>query len=398
MRDMPDDDALRAFLALCAEPDVARLQLTQPPQADGAQRLQLRPVQLRSGPHWQAVWKHPTKDLTENWPAAAAPERVAALLAQGWRSAALWNPRGHWQLDHQRKGNWKLVRHKGGTSADSMAHDRAKPRALELAHPAWAALGLAYAQGRLVPAMARKWKQINHFIALFERGLVAAGLPDTAPAAPPLRIADFGCGRAYLTFAVALHLAQRGIAAEVVGVELRQDLVAQTESLARELGLDGLHFEQGDVGHQQVRPLDVMIALHACDTATDVALHHGLRAGARLMLCAPCCHKQLRGQLQPPSMLRPLFRHGIHLGQEAEMLTDGLRALLLESRGYDAQVFEFVSLEHTQKNKMIQAVCRPSPDAGRDAQAMQEVAALKDFWKVKEQQLESLLLGEVTTR
>jgi Methyltransferase domain len=140
-----------------------------------------------------------------------------------------------------------------------------------------------------------------------------------------------------------------------------------------------------------VQALDVMIALHACDTATDVAMHHGLRAGARLMLCAPCCHKQLRGQLQPPSALRPLFKHGIHLGQEAEMLTDGLRALLLEGQGYDCQVFEFVSLEHTQKNKMIQAVWRP--DAARDAQALQQVAELKRFWSVRDQALEALLAG-----
>lgn len=393
---MPDDDALCAFLALCAAPDLARLQLTQPPEAGGAQRVHLRPVQLRGEAFWQAVWKHPTKDLTENWPAAEGPDRVAALLAQGWRSAALWSTSGHWQLDQARKGGWKLVRHKGQTSPAEPAqpdHDRIKRRALDLSHPVWAALGLADAMGRPVPAMARKWKQINHFVALFERGLEAAGLPDATQATAPLRVADFGCGRAYLTFALALYLAQRGIPSEVVGVELRDELVAQTETLARELGLVNLRFEQGDVGHQQVKPLDVMIALHACDVATDVALHHGCRAGARLMLCAPCCHKQLRGQMQPPSMLRPLFRHGIHLGQEAEMLTDGLRALLLESRGYDAQVFEFVSLEHTQKNKMIQAVRRVRVDAARDARAAREVAELKEFWKIREQQLETLLMG-----
>ena len=134
-----------------------------------------------------------------------------------------------------------------------------------------------------------------------------------------------------------------------------------------------------------------MIALHACDTATDVALHHALRAGVSVILAAPCCHKQLRGQLQPPSALRPLFRHGVHLGQEAEMVTDGMRALLLESQGYDCRVIEFISLEHTQKNKMLVAIRRRQPDAARDARAAAELDALRQFWGIREQHLERLL-------
>jgi SAM-dependent methyltransferase len=380
--------ALEEFLGLCAQPGWARLQLTQAPSADGAQRLQLRPVQLRGAPHWQAVWKHATKDLTENWPAAEGLDRLRALLDGGWRSAALWTPQGHWQLDQRRRGDWRLVRHRDGAAqAAPDAHNREKQRALDLTHPVWRALGLVDERARLVPAMARKWKQINRFVEIFDAGLRQA----TLPADRPLRVADFGCGRGYLTFAVALHLAAQGRDAEVLGVELRADLVAQTESLAREHGIAGLHFAEGDVGHAEVRPLDVMIALHACDTATDHALHHALRAGAQLVLSAPCCHKELRGQLQPPSALKPLFRHGIHLGQEAEMITDGLRALLLEGEGYDTQVFEFVSLEHTQKNKMIQAVRRAGADGPRRERARAELQGLKDFWQWREQALERLL-------
>lgn len=382
-------NALQAFLALCAAPDLARLQLTQPADAQGAQRLQLRPIVLRGQAHWQAVWKHATKDITENWPAAEGQPRLARLLAEGWRSAALWTAQGHWQLDQRRGGAWRLVRHRDAAPAATApaAHNREKQRALDLAHPVWAALGIAEASGRLVPAMARKWKQINRFVEIFDAGLRQAGLPEEQA----LRIADFGCGRGYLTFGVALHLAAQGRSAEVLGVELRPELVAQTESLARQFGIQGLHFAEGDVGQAQVRPLDVMIALHACDTATDHALHHALRAGAALVLSAPCCHKELRGQLQPPSALRPLFRHGIHLGQEAEMLTDGLRALLMEREGYDTQVFEFVSLEHTQKNKMIQAVRRASPTPAQRERAQVELQGLKTFWQLREQALERLL-------
>ena len=134
-----------------------------------------------------------------------------------------------------------------------------------------------------------------------------------------------------------------------------------------------------------------MIALHACDTATDHALDLGLRAGARILVASPCCHKELRPQLTSPKPLAPLFRHGIHLGQEAEMLTDGLRALALEASGYQAKVFEFVSLEHTSKNKMILATRRPG-DAGETARrAAAEAESLKAFYGIREQCLERLL-------
>ena len=133
-----------------------------------------------------------------------------------------------------------------------------------------------------------------------------------------------------------------------------------------------------------------MIALHACDTATDHAIDLGLRAGAAVLVCSPCCHKELRPQLARPRLLSGLLRHGIHLGQEAEMVTDSMRALLLETRGYEAQVFEFVSLEHTSKNKMILARRR---GAGGDQaeRARSELADLKSFYGIREQRLETLL-------
>ena len=145
--------------------------------------------------------------------------------------------------------------------------------------------------------------------------------------------------------------------------------------------------------------LDVMIALHACDTATDHAIHRGVRAGAAIVMTSPCCHKELRPQLRAPAPLGPLLRHGIHLGQQAEMLTDGLRALLLEAEGYDTQVFEFVSLEHTSKNKMILAVRRAAAatpaqhaaEAARRDAARAQAASLMDFYGVREQALERLL-------
>ncbi len=270
------------------------------------------------------------------------------------------------------------------------SHDRPKQRWLEQDRPFLTALGVTNAQHQIVPAMARKWRQINKFIEVFAHALASSGLAD----AKQLRVVDFGAGKAYLSFALHDWLRHtKGVQAEVTGVELRADLVAQGQRVIAALGLSDMHIEQGDVRGHAVEPMNVMIALHACDTATDHAIHLGLRAGADIIMCSPCCHKQLRPQLLSPQPLRSVFQHGIHAEQQAEMVTDSLRALLLQAQGYDTQVFEFVSLEHTAKNKMILAVRRPT-SAAAQAAALRQVAELKQFFGVREQALERLLLDD----
>ncbi|MBM3347321.1 MAG: methyltransferase, partial [Betaproteobacteria bacterium] len=146
-------------------------------------------------------------------------------------------------------------------------------------------------------------------------------------------------------------------------------------------------------GGTPAEPVDVLIALHACDTATDEAMGLGVRAGAAVILCSPCCHKELRPQMHSPLVLRPVLRHGIHLGQEAEMVTDSLRALLLEAEGYETRVFEFVSLEHASKNKMILAVkaARRLPEPARREAVLTQVGEIKAFYGIRAQHLEALL-------
>jgi hypothetical protein len=209
---------------------------------------------------------------------------------------------------------------------------------------------------------------------------------------PDVHVADFGSGKGYLTVAMHEHLRALGKQPQVLGVELRTDMVELCNSVAQKHDLAGLRFDQGDVREYQPERLDVMIALHACDIATDFAIHLGLRAKAQIIMCSPCCHKQLRPQMQSPALLKPLLQHGIHMGQEAEMITDGLRALLLEAEGYDTQVFEFVSLEHTSKNKMILAVKRAEPVD--PAQLLVKIAELKAFYNISEHCLETLLRAD----
>ena len=225
--------------------------------------------------------------------------------------------------------------------------------------------------------------------------MAQAGLDAPGGVDRPVRVADFGSGKGYLTFAMHDWLRAQGLASQVQGVELKQDMVALGNAAAARHGLAGLRFEHGDVRERGDQPLDVMVALHACDIATDHAMHFGLRSGARIIMCAPCCHKEIRPQMNTPAALRPLLQHGIHLGQEAEMVTDSLRALLLESQGYRTQVFEFIALEHTSKNKMILAVKAQGPAAealaARRPELLAQIAEIKRFYGLREQRLEQLL-------
>ncbi len=351
------------------------------------QRVTVRPLLLRGQPHLSFVHSHATRDVTRNEPQAQGLVSLRALVGPVFRHAHLLGEGEDLELRLSQRGKASL--HRQGstrTPADPAVHDRAKQRLVELDTPFLAALGVTEASGALVPAMARKYKQINKFVEIIAHAIAASPLHT----APRLRVADFGSGKGYLTFAVHHQLARvPGRELDVRGIELREDLVRLCQRAADRLGLTGLQFEQGDVRTHAVRPLDVVIALHACDTATDHALHLGVRAGASLIVCSPCCHKELRPQMKSPALLAPMLGHGIHLGQQAEMLTDSLRALLLQAHGYDTQVFEFVALEHTSKNKMILAVKRAAPLPTEPVLA--QIRALKDFYAVREHCLEVLL-------
>jgi SAM-dependent methyltransferase len=358
-------------------------------------RVSIRPVQLKGEARLCFVHTHPTRDVTKNLRFAEGVQALRKWLPAAFGHAHLFTTAGETQLLVSKKGRETLVRGTGGPAdvtvstpaAASATHDRAKHRFVAPDAPFLAALGVMDAQGRLVPAMARKWKQINRFVEVLDRALADAALKRKAR----IDVADFGSGKGYLTFAAHEHLSRAlGLPVQVRGVELREDMVALCNAAVQRLGLSGLRFEEGDVREAAPQPIDIMIALHACDTATDHAIHLGVQAGASIIMCSPCCHKELRPQLLAPHPLRPVLKHGVHLGQQAEMLTDALRALLLEACGYEAQVFEFISLEHTAKNKMILAVRRP---AGRPAvELWQQIRDLKGFYGIREQCLEKLLL------
>ena len=378
-------------------------------------KLLARRLVLRGAEQLSLVWRHRTKDITKNLPLTDAVALIGSLIDSQFHHAHLVT-RGHdIQLSMGKKG-WSLRVGKlaaaaagpaGSSAADApggAGHDRVKQRALSLDLPFLTKLGVTDDQHRLVPTMARKWRQINKFVEVLSHAIAQSPLAGRDPA-QPVQVLDFGAGKGYLTFAVWHQLQASGRLPDVVGVELREDLTLLCNNAATRLGLAGLRFEAGDIRQfaaaqgsadgQGHRPIDIMIALHACDTATDVAMHHGVRSGAAIILCSPCCHQQLRPQMTAPAPLQAMLRHGIHMTEQAEMLTDALRALLLQACGYDAQVFEFISPEHTGKNKMVLAVRRadPLPTAQRAA-LLAKVSELKAFYGVTAHQLETLLLAD----
>ena len=360
-------------------------------------RVSVRTIVLKNQACLSFLHTHKTRDITKNLAPADGVPAVRAWLADTFDHAHLFTTTEAIQLMTSRKGKQTLLRSKVKQPAPQdaapptgpAAHDREKQRYIQLDRPFLTALGVTTAQHQLVPAMARKWKQINKFIEVLDHALDATELKRAAR----VDVLDFGSGKGYLTFATHDHLRHTlGLPTQVTGVELREDMVSLCNTAARQVAADGLHFDHGDVRTHAPQRADIMIALHACDTATDHAIHTGLRAGAAIIMCSPCCHKELRPQLLSPHPLRPILKHGVHLGQQAEMLTDGLRAMLLEACGYDTQVFEFVSLEHTNKNKMILAVKR----SGRTPsdEVWQQIQDIKGFYGIREQCLETLLKAD----
>ncbi len=361
-----------------------KLTLSRPrAAAPDLRQLRVRPIELRGQPMLSLVWRHDSRDLTENLPHPAALDRIASQLGNPFHSATLLTRDADLQLDFSRRGRPMLRQSPPSHPAPPVTtHDRPKNHLLDPHTPWLAALGITDPSGRVRATMADKWRQINRFAEILD-----TALPSDPPT--PFHLVDFGCGRGLLTFAAHEVLSRRlGTQIHVTGVELRPHLVEAATTAARACGLDTLHFHAGDIRDFPDAPLHAMIALHACDTATDFALHLGIRRRASLLIAAPCCHKELRPQLRIPEPLAPLLRHGIHLGQEADMLTDSLRVLLLESQGYDTSLFEFISTEHTAKNKMILAKKRgdtPNPEA------LAAYHRLKDFYGIQHQELERLL-------
>jgi SAM-dependent methyltransferase len=355
------------------------------------QKLIIKQLTVKDQPCLSFVYRYKTRDITKNFSLEDGVGAIAELLPASFKNAHLLSVTDEAQLEYSKKNKSSLFKSKPQQlrEAPSAEHNREKNRFLDLTRPFLADLGVTNAKHELIPAMSRKWKQINKFIEVFSHALTTSPLKLDQP----VRVADFGSGKGYLTFAIHDYLRNTlNAEGEVTGVELREDMVTLCNNAAARLDHPGLVFKCGDVRSVAPSELDVMIALHACDIATDYAIHTGIRSGASIIMCSPCCHKQIRLQIQSPALLKPMLQYGLHLGQQAEMVTDSLRALFLEACGYETKVFEFISLEHTNKNKMILAVKRAEPVD--PAQLLVKIQELKAFYTITEHCLETLLRAD----
>ena len=371
--------------------ELIRITLAGPRGADKSLRqITIRPVTIKEQILLSFVYRHETRDVTKNLIPEDAFPLIGDLMGGTFAHGYLQTPKGVTHLDYPgyrpaRIRYEKLV-DKAATSGQPGAHDRTKQRQIEATVPWLQALGITSANGTLFRGMEAKYRQIHRFVELLDHLLGDVKFT----AAEPIHIVDMGCGKGYLTFATYEHFRRvHGGELRVFGIESRPELVEVTNRVAGQVGFPGLSFVAGTIAESPVEKTDVLIALHACDTATDDALAKGIAAGARLLMVAPCCHKQIRPQLVPPPVLAPGLRHGILLQREADFVTDALRAALLEWAGYDTQVMEFIAPEHTSKNLLITAVKRTAR-FDRDA-AAERVRALAAFYGIREQQLAAKL-------
>jgi SAM-dependent methyltransferase len=355
-------------------------------------RVLVRPVLLQGRRHLQVSHFDEKKDITKNYAGPAAAAKVDELLALPFRNIHVQSQDAGLQVQITKKGKAIIGRHKGG-AATWLTHDRPKEQPLPAGRPDpfLQAIGIMTAEGKVRAQMRRKFGQINEFLRLI---LESGGLDQVKD--EPLRMVDCGCGSAHLTFAAYHYLNHvLGRPARMVGVDVNQELLARQAALAERLGWDGLSFEGSRIlDYQPAERPSMVLALHACDTATDEALAQAVRWGSPLIYAAPCCHHHLQAQMAGeglPAAFRPVLRHGILKERLGDLLTDGLRAALLQAAGYRADVVEFVGTEHTARNLIIRAV---KAEGVQTRAAWEEYRALTEYWGVRSY-LEELLPRDV---
>ena len=382
-----EQDFLTAFHQAIETQGFDRLILSQyKGDLENLEKMTLRVISLQDKPTLSCLYRYKTKDVTKNFAIEDAMDVVTTLL-NDCKQANLITIEQEYQLKKNKK-KVMLVMSKNQLAvkkAEAQGHDRTKQRYVDQDATFLQGLGITDLKGQIIPSMARKWKQINKFVEIFSGALVNIKTDEHA-----LQVVDFGSGKGYLTFALYDYLVKHYQTPSVTGVELNDKMVQFCQNLAQDVSFNQLEFFQGDVRTYEPTHLDVMIALHACDVATDFAIHTGIRLNAQMIMCAPCCHKELRPQLKAPQVLQPMMQFGIHAGQQAEMLTDTIRALLLKAYGYETKVFEFVALEHTSKNKMILATKRKDY-IEPDQSFLKQIQDLKVMYGIEKHSLELLL-------
>lgn len=344
-------------------------------------------ISIKKGLRLSFVLRHETKDITENYTFAECGAKVEALLLNDFTQADLFTLTANHYISIARNGEVKLrTTPPTETEKPTLSHDKEKVRLITAENKAYLnRLGITTADGKVKMDMQDKYRQINKYVEIIEGVLKSVELEET------FSVADMGAGKGYLTFALYDYLVNvLHKAPSMVGVELRKELVDKCNTIAKESGFTGLSFAEGTIMDASLPKMDMLIALHACDTATDDAIFRGMQAKAKVIVCAPCCHKQIRKQLNPTGNLHKITQFGILKERQAELLTDGLRALIMEAYGYKTNVFEFIATEHTPKNVLIVGI-KEREVTTPDPKILEQIADVKRVYGIAYHQLEKLL-------
>lgn len=359
----------------------------------GLKKCLIREVIIKRERKLNFTFRYQTKDVVKNYSFAQGIDLCQSYLKQeGFGSANLFRVGHNDILQKLKNGKWQLK----STVIDNLVckadgHNRVKKYKIQSEGKDYLhLLNITDSKGAVYKNAQNKFKQINHYIEIL------SSLLRDMPAHNGLKVMDMGAGKGYLTFALYDYLYNTlGRKIQLTGVEYRQDLVDVCNKIAKDVGYEGLKFEQGMINDFAMpEKLDVLIALHACDTATDDAIFQGIGSNAELIVVAPCCQKQIRKELEKNKVdndLGFMTKHGVYRERHAEMLTDSMRALLMEYCGYSTRVFEFISDSHTPKNVLLVGQKKAVKDDMYQSRALEKFKQAKSYFGVTYHHLERLL-------
>lgn len=356
---------------------------------ENLKNVYIKRVLIKSEEKLSFTYRYKTRDIVKNYPVAESIEKIKNFLDREFYVATLFTITH--DLVFENLHDKKITLRKNAPAHQQLPpadHDRNKKRLISSSDkPYLAQLKITDESGKVLVNAQDKYKQINHYIEIL------SSLIKEIPEKEMLRVVDMGSGKGYLTFALYDYLVNiLNVSAQVTGVEFRPDLVELCNTIARNTGFSQLGFEQGTIENFDSAGTHILIALHACDTATDDAISKGIAAGADLIVVAPCCHKQIRRQLEASKTgndLGFLTKYGIFLERQAEMVTDGIRAMILEYFGYKTRVFEFISDAHTPKNVMIVGI-KDQKTTGKNEAVLEKINDAKAYFGIEYHHLEKM--------
>ncbi len=349
--------------------------LTTPLKTSPYRRVDIRPILLKGTLHYQFSIHEGDKVIHRNFNSLEASQHLEELFQEHFGRLRITNSTEETDVQNVH-GRLKIHSTVKQNQKPDLQHNRSVKYIIPEGIPCsyLYKLGVMTQDGQVIASKRAKYRQINRFLE------IVSDIVNELPTGKPINIVDFGCGKSYLTFSLYYYLTTiLGLSVSLTGIDQKQDVITQCSKIADEQGMSGLNFIAGDIAEKSsIGNIDLAISLHACDTATDMALAQSVRGNAKVILAVPCCQHELNKQLKAPP-LQSMLEFGLMRDRLTELVTDTLRAKLLETEGYSTQMLEFIDAEHTPRNILIRAVNRGTVNR---INALSEYETMRDFWNV----------------